>query len=193
MNKGSIALALAAMSTIAMSAETGENAGSASGGEVKKIKFAEKTSEGTVLSFKFGNDTVLTVDLSELSEEMQQNLMVHGALQKIGDSYASAGGDYAFAIAAAEKVIENLKNELWGSARTGSGEGKKSSGELATALSLLQGKDVAEVAAALEAATDEQRKAVRSHPAVKAKIAELRAAKAAEALAKAGDAGILSF
>ena len=68
--------------------------------EVKKIKFAEKTSEGTVLSFKFGNDTVLTVDLSELSEDMQQNLMVHGALQKIGDSYASAGGDFAFAIAA---------------------------------------------------------------------------------------------
>lgn len=161
--------------------------------EVKKIKFAEKTSEGTVLSFKFGNDTVVTVDLSELSEDMQQNLMVHGALQKIGDSYASAGGDFAFAIAAAEKVIDNLRNDLWGSARTGSGEGKKSSGELATALSLLQGKDVADVAAALEAATDEQRKAVRSHPAVKAKIAELRAAKAAEALAKAGDAGILSF
>lgn len=192
MNKGSIALALSAMSAIAMSASA-ENIGSASGGEVKKIKFAEKTSEGTVLSFKFGNDTVVTVDLSELSEDMQSNLMVHGALQKIGDSYASAGGDYAFAIAAAEKVIDNLKNDLWGSARTGSGEGKKSSGELATALSLLQGKDVAEVAAALEAATDEQRKAVRSHPAVKAKIAELRAAKAAEALAKAGDAGILSF
>ena len=161
--------------------------------ETKKIKFAEKTSEGTVLSFKFGNDTTVTVDLSELSEDIQQSLMVHGALQKIGDSYASAGGDYAFAIAAAEKVIDNLRNDLWGSARTGSGEGKKSSGELATALSLLQGKDVAEVAAALEAATDEQRKAVRAHPAVKAKIAELRAAKAAEALAKAGDAGILSF
>lgn len=192
MNKGSIALASFAISAIAMAASD-ENIGSASGGEIKKIKFAEKTSEGTVLSFKFGNDTVVTVDLSELSETMQENLMVHGALQKIGDSYASAGGDYAFAIAAAEKVIDNLKNDLWGSARTGSGEGKKSSGELATALSLLQGKDVAEVAAALEAATDEQRKAVRSHPAVKAKIAELRAAKAAEALAKAGDAGILSF
>lgn len=192
MNKGSIALASFAISAIAMAASD-ENIGSASGGEIKKIKFAEKTSEGTVLSFKFGNDTVVTVDLSELSEDMQSNLMVHGALQKIGDSYASAGGDYAFAIAAAEKVIDNLKNDLWGSARTGSGEGKKSSGELATALSLLQGKDVAEVAAALEAATDEQRKAVRSHPAVKAKIAELRAAKAAEALAKAGDAGILSF
>ncbi len=161
--------------------------------ESKKPKFCDKSSEGTVCSFKFGNDTVVSVDLSELSEEIQQELMLHGALQKIGDSYASAGGDFGFGIAAAEKVIDNLKNGLWGSARTGTGENKKASGELATALSLLQGKPVEEVALALEAATDEQRKAVRAHPAVKAKIAELRAQKAAEALAKAGDAGLLSF
>lgn len=161
--------------------------------ETKKPKFCDKTSEGTIVSFKFGNNTVVSLDLSTLSEDMQQELMIHGALQKIGDSYASAGGDFAFGIAAAEKVIDNLSNGLWGSARASSGESKKGSGELATALALLQGKDVAEVTAALEAASDEQRKAVRAHPAVKAKIAELRAAKAAEALAKAGEAGILSF
>jgi hypothetical protein len=160
--------------------------------EVKKVKFCEKSSDGTVVSFKFGNGTEVTLDLSTIPEETQQDLMIHGALQKIGDSYASAGGDYAFGVASAEKVIENLQNGLWGTPRVGgSGDSKKSSGELATALSLLQGKDVAEVAAALEAATDEQRKALRSHPAVKAKIAELRAAKAAEALAKAGDSAAL--
>ena len=161
--------------------------------ETKKIKFCEKSAEGTVCSFKFGNDTVVSVDLSELSEEMQQELMIHGALQKIGDSYSSAGGDFAFGIAAAEKVIENLRNGAWGSTRAGSGESKKSSGELATALASLQGKDVATVVAALEAATDEQRKALRAHPAVKAKIAELRAEKAKEALAKAGEGALLNF
>jgi len=161
--------------------------------EEKKIKFCEKTSEGTVVSFKFGNGTLVTLDLSELGEDIQQDLMVHGALQKIGDSYASAGGDYAFAIAAAEKVAENLRAGLWGTVRSGSGESKKSVGELALAVAALQGKDVAEVAATLEAATDEQRKAVRAHPAVKAKIAEFRAAKAAEALAKAGDAAAFNF
>ena len=192
MNKGSIALALASMQAVAMSAETGENAGSAPEAP-KKPKFCEKSAEGTVCSFKFGNDTVVSVDLAELSEEMQQELMIHGALQKIGDSYSSAGGDFAFGIAAAEKVIENLRNGAWGSTRAGSGESKKSSGELATALASLQGKDVATVAAALEAATDEQRKALRAHPAVRAKIAELRAEKAKEALAKAGDAALLSF
>jgi hypothetical protein len=161
--------------------------------EVKKAKFCEKSAEGTVVSFKFGNDTVVSLDLDTLSEEMQQELMIHGALQKIGDSYSSAGGDFAFGIAAAEKVIDNLKNGAWGSARAGSGESKKASGELANALAALQGKDIATVVAALDAATDEQKKALRAHPAVKAKIAELRAAKAQEALAKAGEAGVLSF
>lgn len=159
----------------------------------KKVKFCEKSAEGTVVSFKFGNDTVVSVDLAELPEDIQQSLMVHGALQKIGDSYASAGGDYAFGIAAAEKVVENLKNGNWGTVRVGSGESKKSVGELAIALAALKGVPVADVAASLEAASDEQRKALRAHPAVKAKIAELRAAKAAEALAKAGPVAELSL
>jgi hypothetical protein len=161
--------------------------------EVKKIKFCEKDSDGSVVSFKFGNGVELSLDLTTLDESVQEALMVHGALQKIGDSYASAGGDYAFAQAAAEKVIANLQAGLFNAARTGSGEGKKSSTELAQALAALQNKDVAAVSAALEAATDEQRKTLRAHPAVKAKIAEMRAAKAAEALAKAGDAGTLNF
>lgn len=156
----------------------------------KKVQFCKKSSEGETVFFTFGNGTVLSLDLSSLSDEMRSELMIHGALQKIGDSYASAGGDFAFGIAGASKVIENLENGLWGTVRA-AGEGKQKTGELAQALAILQNADVATVAIALEAATDEQRKAFRSHPAVKAKIAELRAAKAAEALAKAGDAGVL--
>lgn len=190
MMKSRIALAMG-LSALYLSPEPGEAGGAPV--EPKKIKYCEKSAEGTVCSFKFGNDTVVSVDLAELSEEMQQELMIHGALQKIGDSYSSAGGDFAFGIAAAEKVIENLRNNAWGSTRAGSGESKKSSGELATALASLQGKDVATVVAALESATDEQRKALRAHPAVKAKIAELRAEKAKEALAKAGEGALLNF
>lgn len=190
MQKALIALALSS----ALCNEVGENLGTAAPAEKpKKTPFCEKTSEGTVVSFKFGNGAVVTLDLAELDESIQNDLMVHGALQKIGDSYASAGGDFAFGQAAAEKVIANLRAGNWGAARTGSGESKKSVGELITALAQLQSKPVEEVAAALEAATEEQKKAVRAHPAVKAKIAELRAQKAAEALAKAGEAGVLSF
>ena len=156
--------------------------------EVKKIKFCEKTAEGTVVKFTFGNGTILSLDLSTLSEEIQTELMIHGALQKIGDSYASAGGDYAFGEAAASKVITNLEAGQWGAPRAG-GDGKKSVGELATALAELQGVPVEQVSAALEAATEEQRKAFRAHPAIKAKIAEIRAAKAAAALQKLASEG----
>ena len=160
--------------------------------EVKKARFCEKTSEGTVVTFTFGNGEVRTLDLAELSEETQQDLMVHGALQKIGDSYSSAAGDYGFGIAQAEKTIQNLRDGNWGTPRT-AGEGKQKIGELATALAALQGVDPAVVTAALEAATEDQRKAFRAHPAVKLKIAELRAAKAAEALAKANAAPLPSL
>lgn len=156
--------------------------------EVKKVKFCEKTAEGEVLSFKFGDGETLTIDLATLSDDIRIDLMVHGALQKIGDSYASAGGDFNFGKAAAAKVIANLNEGVWGAPRAG-GEGKKSVGELATALAELQGIPVETVAASLEAATDEQRKAFRAHPAIKAKIAELRSKKAAEALAKATSEG----
>jgi len=154
----------------------------------KAPKFCVKSSEGKVCTFTFGNGTVLSIDLDTLSEEVQTELMIHGAMQKIGDSYASAGGDFAFGTACAEKVINNLQSGTFNAARTGSGVAKV--GELAQALSELQGIDVATVEASLEAATDEVRKQFRAHPAVKAKIAEIRARKAAEALAKATPASL---
>lgn len=153
--------------------------------EVKKPKFCDKSSEGTVASFTFGDGTVLSLDVSNLSEEIQTELMLHGALQKIGDSYAGAAGDYAYAKAQAEKVIQNLIDGVWKAARE-AGEAKPKSGELVQALAEIKGLEVEAVAAAVEAMDDERRKAVRSHPAVKAKIAEIRARKANEAAAKAG-------
>ena len=151
--------------------------------EVKKVKFCDKSADGTTVKFAFGDGETLALDLSTLSEEIQQELMLHGALQKIGDSYASAGGDYAFGKAQAAKVISNLEAGQWGAPRA-AGEGKKNVGELALALSELQGVPVEQISIALEAATEEQRKAFRAHPAIKAKIAELRAKKASDLLAK---------
>lgn len=152
--------------------------------ETKKPKFCDKSSEGTVASFSFGDGTVLSIDVANLSEEIQNELMLHGALQKIGDSYAGAAGDYGYAKAQAEKVIQNLLDGTWKAQRE-AGEAKPKSGELVQALAEIKGLELEAVAAAVEAMDDERRKAVRSHPAVKAKIAEIRARKANEAAAKA--------
>jgi hypothetical protein len=156
--------------------------------EDTKVKFCEKDSEGTVVLFKFGNGEVRSLDLDTLSDETKTNLMIHGALQKIGDSYAGAAGDYQFAISNVEKVMGNLEAGNFNAPRA-SGEAKPKTGELAEAIAALQGTEVAEAAALVEAMDDDTRKAVRAHPAVKAKIAELRAQKAAAAAAKAAAEG----
>jgi hypothetical protein len=149
-----------------------------------KVPFCIKTIEGTVLTFTFGDGEVITTDVSTYPDETQEDLKMHGASQKGGDSYASAGGDYAFAKTKLRETISNLEQGLWATARA-KGEGKKPIGELAQALAELQGVDVSSVTEVLGKASAEELKIFRSHPQVKAKILQLRADKATAALAKA--------
>jgi hypothetical protein len=157
----------------------------------KTTKFCEKSSEGSVVSFKFGNGQELTLDVSTLDEGIQMELMMHGALQKIGDSYAGAAGDYAFATGNAQKVIDNLVAGEWKSARA-QGEAKPKTGELAEAVARLKGLEVSAAAEIVNGLTDEQRKALRGKEAIKATIAQIRYEKAQAKAAKAGgeDLGI---
>jgi hypothetical protein len=148
--------------------------------EEKKIKFCDKSSEGTVASFSFGDGTDISLDTNELSDDVKEALMMHGLLQKGGDSYAGAAGDYKFAKERLQAVLQNLLEGKFNATRA-AGEKKPKTGELAEALAALKSVEVAEASAAIEAMTEEQLKEVRAHPRVKAKIAELRAIKAAKA------------
>jgi len=157
--------------------------------ETKAPKFCEKDhSDDGLAEFKFGDGTVLTVDVNALDEAVKYNLMMHGLMQKVGDSFAGAKGNYTVGIAAAEKVIEQLQSGQWTASRA-SGETKPKTGELVVALANLKGLDPAVVAVAVEKATDDQRKAWRKHPAIAAEIARIRAEKAAERAAKAATEG----
>lgn len=157
--------------------------------EAKAPKFCEKSAEGTTVSFKFGDGTTLSLDVSNLDENIQNELMMHGALQKIGDSYAGAAGDYEFAKKNAQKVIDNLLGGLWKAAREG-GEGKPKTGELAAAVARIKSIEVADAQAIVDTLSDEQVKALRAKASVKAAIAAIRAEKAAEKAAKATDEGL---
>lgn len=154
--------------------------------ETKAPKFAEKSVEGSIVRFTFGNGTKLELDVSTLDETIQIELMLHGALQKIGDSYAGAAGDYDFAIGNARKVIDNLIAGNWKAAREG-GEAKPKTGELAEAIARIKGIEVAQAAELVNGLSDEQRKAVRGKDAVKAEIAKIRFEKAQKKAANAGD------
>jgi hypothetical protein len=160
--------------------------------EETKVKFADKGAEGTVVSIKFGNGEVLTLDVSTLEESIQTELMLHGALQKIGDSYAGAAGDYDFAIGNAKKVIDNLLSGQWKATRE-AGEAKPRTGELAEAIARIKKIEITDAQGLIDGLSDEQRKVLRSKDSVKATIAQIRYEKAQAKLAKAGDAGDLGI
>ena len=112
--------------------------------------------------------------------------MLHGAAQKIGDSYAGAKGDYDKAVEAAKGVIDQLAQGVWRAAR-GEGEARPRLGELAEAIARIKGVDRDKAMAAVEKATDEQRKQWRGNAKVKATIAQIRAEAAAKALEQAAE------
>ena len=153
--------------------------------EETKVKFCDKSGEGSIVSFKFGNGEELNLDVSTLDEATQQNLMIHGALQKIGDSYAGAAGDYEFAVGNAKKVIQNLLDGQWKSARE-AGEAGPRTGELAAAIARIKNIEVADAQALVDTLSEEQRKAVRGKESVKAAIAAIRYEKAQAKAEKAG-------
>lgn len=155
-------------------------------GDLVKTKFASKNTDNGVLTVTFGNGTVLTCALDDIPAELHRDLAMHGLSQMVGDSYASAKGDYAFATEQAQKKIDALLGGQLSQSR-GSGESKPRVGELAKAVAKF--KDLTEDAALelLGKLDEEKKKAVRNHPGIKAIIAEMRAASAKAAAEKAAD------
>lgn len=144
----------------------------------KKTPFCTVTTdEAGVTHFSFGNGKDVSINPNELSEEQQRNLMYHGLVQKVRDSFSSAKGDYAFGEAAAEKVVQNLKDDKWTASRE-TGESKPKTTELAQALANLKGLDLAVVQAAVEKADEAKRSSWRKNAQVAAEIAAIRAANA---------------
>lgn len=138
------------------------------------------------IEFTFSDGQTIVADIGELSAEVQLQLMMHGASQKLGDSYASAKGNIAEAITSLQKTLDNLKAGNWTAGRS-DGETKPRTTELAEALSRIKGVDLAAAQAAVEAADEDKRKAWRAHPKIKAVIAAIRAEKAQAKAAKADD------
>src|SRR5215210_8016779 len=83
-------------------------AAKAGGGAAKAPKFAKKEYDldTRVLSIEFGNGETLEFDVNEVPEETKVQLMMHGAAQKVGDSFAGAKGNFQVGIDAARGVIE---------------------------------------------------------------------------------------
>lgn len=159
----------------------------AAASEGKKVKFCDKEydMDTGLVSFSFGNGKSLDFDSNKCSPEIVKQLMLHGASQKIGDSFAGVKGNYAEGIQNAEDTIEQLYAGVWKAARED--DARPRLAELAEAISRIKGVPLEAATAAVEKGTDDQRKTWRSNAKVKAVIAQLRAEKAAKALEEAGE------
>lgn len=183
-------IALATMSALMSPAEAAVAAGGAAA-EKKPFCSKEYDLETGLASFTFGNGTTLEQTVDELPANIQRQLMLHGFMQKVGDSYAGAKGNFAEGIDNAKGVIEALKSGEWGTGRDS--DGKPRLDELAEAIARVKGIPVEDAKKAAEAADEDKRKTWRAHPKIKAAIALIRSEKAQKALEAATDAGDISL
>jgi hypothetical protein len=130
---------------------------------------------------------VFTFDLTKISAEMLERLALHGASQKIGDSYAGAkdsGEDpLAYAKAAIQDTIkqlyskENGGNDTWSVARSGSGAPRTSI--LIQAYAQVKGVSIEDAQETIGALNDDEKKVVAGTKKVAAAMAQIRAEAAA--------------
>lgn len=145
--------------------------------------------ETQAVEFAFEGDAdPIVVKLADFSSDVQLHFALHGISQKLGDAYSSAKGVVADAKGMFENALKQLTAGDWRAAR-GEGDAKPRTTELAEAVARIKGQELSVVQTALAAATDEQKKTLRSNERVKATIAVIRAEKAQAKLAKLDKAG----
>lgn len=155
--------------------------------EKKKFCDKEYDLDTGVVTFTFGNGTVIELDSNKLGEDMRKQLMLHGISQKVGDSFAGVRGNFVEGVGNAQDTVDQLLAGVWKAARDD--DAKPRLAELAAAIARIKDVPLEQATAAVEKGTDDQRKAWRSNAKVKAVIAQLRAEKAAAALQEAEKAG----
>lgn len=135
--------------------------------------------EARTVSFDDEAGNVQTFELDKVSDEIRVRLALHGASQKVGDSYAGAGDSADPTAYANEAVKDTIAQLLAGEWRVGGGGGPRVS-DLAQALSRISGESVEAVTEKLSKAGDEEKKNLRKHPQVAAILAAIKAENAAK-------------
>ena len=149
-----------------------------------KAKVCSKTTdEKGVITFTFADEakTTRAVDPSKFPESVQDHFKSHGASQKFGDTYAGAGSESdpaAYAIGQFDAMHEGLMKGDW-STRTPGGEPRTTL--LIEACAEIRKVEVDDMREFVDGLSDDDKKALRSDPRVKATIDAIKARKSAEA------------
>ena len=141
-----------------------------------KQKLFQITRDGNKLVVVYADETRETLDVEKLKESITDQLLFHGAKQKLADSAASAKGDLGFAKAAIGATIEALNGGEW-TRRGGDATGGTI---LVEAIARIKGYDVATARQKLADLTKEERDNLKKSPTVKKVMLEIQAEKLAE-------------
>jgi len=151
---------------------------------LSKVTPSDIGGKDQVVAFVLGNGLRVEADLKQVSPDMITQLALHGLSQKVGD--ASAGfsklQDFSGAFGAMQQVVDNLYSGQWSTRGQGGGLS-----DLVQAICELRGVEPDAAQSAIEAMDEEQLKRVTSHPQVKAKIADIKAARLTKAAEGAAD------
>ena len=121
--------------------------------------------ETGIIEFAFQDEgEAIVFDINKMPDNIVANLALHGASQKIGDSYAGANGDYDAARKAAQTVIGQLVAGDWKAARAA---GEPRTTLLVEALARATGQTMDKCAAVIGDMEREQRMSLGRHPEMK--------------------------
>lgn len=151
---------------------------------LSKITPSDVTGKANVVQFILGNGLKVEADLAAMPSGMVEQLALHGLSQKVGDAAAgfSKAVDYSGAFGAMQQVVDNLYAGQWSTRGQGGGIS-----DLVQAIAELRGVELDAAQAAIDAMDEEQLKRVTSHPQIKAKVADIKAARLAKAAENAPD------
>jgi hypothetical protein len=140
-----------------------------------KAKLVEKVAdvERGRVTFKFEDGEEAVFEVSRVDDAISSRLMLHGASQKIGDSYAGAGDDeiadpLGYAKERVRDTIAQLYAGDWRTAATGTG------GILAEAMAAVSGKSREECAEALAGMSDDEKKDLRKKKKIAAALGRIK-------------------
>lgn len=141
--------------------------------------------EGTTINFSFTSGENLSIDVTQLSDDIKLRGLVHGVRQKIQDAYA--GVDAEKAHVAATAVAQSILDGNWTQRTESSGGGAMRTSMLAEALARATGQELDTCIETLATMEDEAKKAVRAHPQVKQELARIKLERAQQELDESGD------
>ncbi|MHC4620527.1 MAG: hypothetical protein ACYTEQ_22495 [Planctomycetota bacterium] len=150
----------------------------------RKIATKVVVDESLVITFDDGDR--YQINPVDLPEAIQEQALLHGLKQKLGDSWANCDGNIDEAKGEFLAVLEALKAGDWNRRATGTG------GLLPQALANVTNRTLEECIAKVRELSDDERKALTKHAGIVAALAEIRATRAAEKAAQATDMSSLT-